>query len=448
MSRRSTASVEQFELPLGNWGDEAASGTGGEDAPVEESDLMERVLEGANLRRAFRQVKRNGGTPGIDGMTTDDLAAHLRDQWSAIRDSLIEDTYKPQPVRRVEIPKGGGGIRKLGVPGVLDRFIGQALVQVLQSDWDPTSSNSSYGFRPGRSAHQAVSQVQAYIRIGYTWGVDRDLEKFFDRVNHDVLLSRVRKRVRDRRVVRLIHRFLVAGVVTLEGALEPTVEGTPQGKPLSPLLANLLLDDFDRELEKRGHQFVRYADDANVYVRSQQAGERVMASITRFLDRQLKLKVNETKSAVDRPWKRTFLGFTFTRGRNPRRKVSAKALLAFKAKVRILTRRTRGRTMSRIVKELRTYILGWRGYYGLAEVTSPLRDLDKWIRRRLRCYHWKQWGRRGYRELRARGVSRKLAWNTAKSAHGPWRLSHSPALSFALPARYSRAMGLPCLVEK
>jgi RNA-directed DNA polymerase len=380
-------------------------------------------------------------------MTVEGLGMHLKTHWSTIRASLVDGTYEPQPVRRVEIPKAGGGTRSLGVPVVLDRFIEQALLQVLQAEWDPTFSEWSYGFRPGRRAHQAVARAQRYIREGYGWVVDLDLEKFFDRVNHDVLLSRVRARVRDRRVVRLIHRFLKAGVFTLDGGVEPTVEGTPQGSPLSPLLANLLLDDLDKELEKRGHRFVRYADDGNIYVRSRRAGERVMASVTRFLERRLKLKVNETKSAVDRPSNRKFLGFTFTGGRTARRKVSEKALLAFQAKVRELTGRTRGCTMRQIVTELRTYILGWRGYFGFAEVTSPLRDLDKWIRRRLRSYHWKQWGRRGYRELRKRGISRELAWNTAKSAHGPWRLGQSPALAIALPARYFAALGLPSLVE-
>jgi RNA-directed DNA polymerase len=380
-------------------------------------------------------------------MTVESLVTHLKRNWPAIRASLVAGNYKPQPVRRVEIPKAGGGTRALGVPVVLDRFIEQALLQVLQAEWDPTFSEWSYGFRPGRSAHQAVLQAQTYIREGYSWVVDLDLEKFFDRVNHDVLLNRVRARVRDSRVVKLIHRFLKAGVFTLEGVVEPTVEGTPQGSPLSPLLANLLLDDLDEELERRGHRFVRYADDGNIYVRSRRAGERVKASVTRFLERRLKLKVNEAKSAVDWPSNRKFLGFTFTRGRVARRKVSEKALLAFKAKVREVTSRTRGRTMRQIMKELRTYIRGWRGYYGFAEVTSPLRDLDKWIRRRLRCYHWKQWGRKGYRELRKRGISRDLAWNTAKSAHGPWRLSASPALAIALPARYFVALGLPSLVE-
>ena len=408
---------------------------------------MERVLEKENLKQALRQVRRNRGAPGIDGMTVDGLVAHLKTHWPVIRSSLMEGTYKPSPVRRVNIPKAGGGTRNLGVPVVLDRFVEQALLQVLQADWDPTFSKWSFGFRPGRSAHQAVSQAQAYVRGGYSWIVDIDLEKFFDRVNHDVLLSRVRSRVKDRRVVQLIHRFLRAGVFTLDGSLEPTPEGTPQGGPLSPLLANLLLDDLDKELERRGHRFVRYADDANIYVRSQRAGERVMASVTRFLDRRLRLIVNVTKSAVDRPWNRTFLGFTFTRGRNNRRKVSGKSLKAFKAKVRKLTRRTRGRTMVRIVKELRRFILGWRGYFGFSEVPSPLRDLDKWVRRRLRSYHWKQWGRRGYRELRKRGVTRDLAWNTSKSAHVPWRLSRSPALAFALTARYFAGLGLPNLVE-
>lgn len=423
------------------------AGTPGEDAPVEGMDLMERALEGENLRLALRQVRRNRGAPGIDGMTVDGLVAHLKTDWPAIRASLVEGTYKPQAVRRVVIPKPGGGTRNLGVPVVLDRFVEQALLQVLQAEWDPTFSDASFGFRPGRSAHQAVARAQGYIRKGYAWAVDIDLEKFFDRVNHDVLLSRVRARVQDRRVVTLIHRFLKAGVFTLEGGTEPTVEGTPQGGPLSPLLANVLLDELDKELEKRGHRFVRYADDGNIYVRSRRAGERVMASVTHFLERRLKLKVNETKSAVDRPWNRKFLGFTFTSSRPNRRKVSEKALLAFKAKVREMTGRTRGRTMRQIVRELRGFLLGWRGYFGFAEVHSPLRDLDKWIRRRLRSYHWKQWGRRGYRELRKRGVDRKLAWNTSKSAHGPWRLSQSPALTIALPARCFAALGLPNLVE-
>jgi RNA-directed DNA polymerase len=408
---------------------------------------MERVLDRENLQRALRQVKRNKGAPGIDGMSVDELAGHLRRRWPSIRAALVDGTYAPQPVRRVEIPKPGGGVRKLGVPAVVDRFVEQALLQVLQAEWDPTFSASSFGFRPKRSAHLAVAQAQAYLREGYAWVVDLDLEQFFDRVNHDVLMSRVRKRVKDRRVLVLLHRFLKAGVMSLEGVLDPTPEGTPQGGPISPLLANLLLDDLDKELQRRGLRCVRYADDCNVYVRSRQAGERVMASVTRFLERKLKLKVNAAKSAVARPWHRKFLGFTFTRTRPNRRKVSEKALQAFKANVRAVTGRTRGRTIRQIVAELRTLVLGWRAYFGFTEVPSPLTDLDKWIRRRLRSYHWKQWGRRRYRELRKRGVSADLAWNTVKSAHGPWRLSQSPALVIALPWRYFAALGLPSLVE-
>jgi RNA-directed DNA polymerase len=447
VSSGGNASVRQLELPLDDPGDEAATGRRGEDAPVEGTALLERVLEAGNLRRALHQVRRNQGAPGIDEMTVGDLGEYLKTHWPTIRAALLEGTYAPQPVRRTVIPKVGGGTRNLGIPTVLDRFIEQALLQVLQEEWDPTFSERSYGFRPQRNAHQAVEQAQVDLRKGYTWVVDIDLEKFFDRVNHDVLMSRVRRRVKDRRVVTLIHRFLKAGVLTLEGSVAPTAEGTPQGGPLSPLLANLLLDEFDKELEKRGHRFVRYADDANIYVRSRQAGERVMASVTRFLKRKLRLTVNETKSAVDRPWNRTFLGFTFTKRQSNRRKVSEKALQAFKAKVRAITGRTRGRTIRQIVQELRQLMLGWRAFFGLAEVRSPLRDLDKWARRRLRSYHWKPWGRRGYRELRKRGVGRQLAWNTVKSAHGPWRLSQSPALAIALPQCYFAALGLPSLSE-
>lgn len=447
MSSEGNASVRQLELPLDDPGDEAVTGTRGEDAPVEGTDLLEQVLEVGNLRRALHQVRRNQGAPGIDGMTVDDLGEYLKTHGPTIQAAVLEGTYAPQPVRRTEIPKPGGGTRNLGIPTVLDRFIEQALLQVLQEAWDPTFSERSYGFRPQRNAHQAVERAQAYIREGYTWVVDIDLEKFFDRVNHDVLMSRVRRRVKDRRVVTLIHRFLKAGVLTLEGNVEPTAEGTPQGGPLSPLLANLLLDELDKELEKRGHRFARYADDANIYVRSRQAGERVMASVTRFLERKLRLKVNEAKSAVDRPWNRTFLGFTFTKRQSNRRKVSGKALKAFTAKVRAITGRTRGRTIRQIVQELRQLMLGWRAFFGFAEVRSPLRDLDKWIRRRLRSYHWKQWGRKRYRELRKRGVGRQLAWNTVKSAHGPWRLSQSPALAIALPQRYFATRGLPSLSE-
>ncbi len=330
---------------------------------------------------------------------------------------------------------------------MLDRFIQQALLQVLQRDWDGTFSEWSYGFRPGRSAHQAVAQAQRYLEVGYSWVVDLDLERFFDRVNHDKLMSLVRERVSDRRVLKLIDRYLKAGALTAEG-FEATPEGTPQGGPLSPLLANLLLDGFDKELERRGHRFVRYADDCNIYVRSARAGGRVLASVTRYLERRLKLSVNEAKSAVDRPWRRTFLGFSFTASRPNRRRVSAKALGKFKEQVRALTQRTRGVSLLTVVRELREYVLGWHGYFSYAEAKSVFKELDSWLRRRLRCYLWKQWGRGRYRELIRRGVSRDLAWNTRKSAHGPWRLSRSPALAFALPGGYFDALGVPRLYQR
>jgi RNA-directed DNA polymerase len=328
----------------------------------------------------------------------------------------------------------------------VDRFVQQALLQVLQAQWDRSFSDASFGFRPKRSAHQAILRAQEYLRAGYRWVVDLDLEKFFDTVNHEVLLHRVKQRVKDDRVIKLIRQFLKSGV-SIAGVHQATHTGTPQGGPLSPLLANVLLNELDRELECRGHRFVRYADDCNIYVRSLRAGERVKGSVTKFLERRLKLRVNEQKSAVDRPWKRRILGFTFTRGKDYRRAVSEKAIDALKANVRRLTRRTRGHALVQIIDELRTALLGWKAYFGIAEVLSPLKELDKWIRRKLRCYQWKQWGRAGYRRLRALGVSRELAWNTAKSAHGPWRLSRSPALAYALNHAYFTRLGLPSLAR-
>jgi RNA-directed DNA polymerase len=445
VTRDGNASGKQDNLSLAKPGDETITGKRKGDTPVHVPQVLERVLERGNLLQALRQVVRNKGGPGVDGMTIDRLPGHLKKHWPHMKAELLSGKYKPQPVKRVEIPKAGGGVRKLGVPTVTDRLIQQALMQVLQAEWDSTFSHSSYGFRPNRSAHQAVACAQGYLRDGYNWVVDIDLEKFFDRVDHDVLMHRVRERVKDSRVLRLITGFLRAGV-SVEGVVEPTREGTPQGGPLSPLLANLLLDDLDKELESRGHRFVRYADDCNVYVRSKRAGERVMESVSRFLTRRLKLKVNGEKSAIDRPWKRTFLGFTFTSRRPNRRRVSAGAIEEFKQKVRRLTQRTRGKKIRQIIGELMVYLIGWKGYYGFTEAPSPLRDLDKWIRRRLRCYVWKQWGRRRYKELRERGVSRELAWNTVKSAHGPWRISQSPALSYALPEKFFRGLGLQCLV--
>src|SRR5487761_1077418 len=404
---------------------------------------MESIVERNNMRRALEQVRRNKGAPGADGMTVNALASYLKEHWPAIRAQLLGGTYRPQPVRRVEIPKASGGVRRLGIPCVIDRLIQQAALQVLQVDWDPTFSEHSYGFRPGRSAHQAVKQAQGLIASGYCVVVDLDLEKFFDRVNHDILMGLVTKRVTDKRILKLIRGFLTAGV--MEGGLvSPTEEGTPQGGPLSPLLSNLMLDVLDKELEKRGHRFVRYADDCNIYVRSQKAGERVMAGIEKFLEKRLKLKVNKAKSAVAKPSVRKFLGFSFTGGTVPRRGIAPPGLARFKARIRELTRRTCGQSLAQITKELSRYLIGWRGYFGFCQTPSVLRDLDQWLRRRLRAIAWKQW-KRGitrYAELRRRGIGTDLAAKTAGSPHGPWRLSNSPALAIALPNAFFGSLGL------
>jgi RNA-directed DNA polymerase len=412
-----------------------------------EEHLMERVVDQSNVMRALSRVKQNGGGPGIDGMTVEELPGFLIHHWSSVRELLLKGVYHPQPVKRVEIPKPGGGWRILGIPTVVDRLIQQALLQVLQPEWDKTFSEFSYGFRPSRSAHDAVSKAQEYLHKGYAWVVDIDLEKFFDRVNHDKLMSLVSTRIADQRVVTLIRRYLKSGVLIGE-VYHETPEGAPQGGPFSPLLANLLLDELDKELERRGHYFVRYADDCNIYVRSARSGRRVMAGVTQYLKRKLKLAVNEAKSAVDRPWKRTFLGFTFTKRRPNRRKTSEKAMRRFKEEIRRMTQRTRGVTLRTVINDLKSYLIGWKLYFGFSEAKSVFQGLDSWVRRRLRCYLWKQWGRAGYRRLVERGVTRDLAWNTAKSAHGPWRISRSPALSFALPKKYFVGLGLPLLYDK
>jgi len=408
---------------------------------------METVLQPGNLKKALARVRRNRGAPGVDGMTTGDLGTHLSSHWPEIRSRLLDGTYEPQPVRRVEIPKASGGVRPLGVPTVLDRFIQQAVMQVLQEDWDGSFSDASYGFRPGRSAHQAIERAQEHIRAGFGIVVDLDLEKFFDRVNHDILMGLVAKRAADPRLLKLIRGFLTAGVLT-GGLVGPSTKGTPQGGPLSPLLSNLMLDVLDRELEKRGHRFVRYADDCNIYVRSQRAGERVMVSVTGFLARRLKLTVNAGKSAVDRPVARAFLGFSFTGGQLPRRRIAPQALARFKARVRELTRCTKSVSLAHLVMELSRYLAGWRGYFGFCETPSVLRRLDRWVRRRLRAIVWRQWkrGRTRFAALRRLDVNRQLAARTAGSAHGPWRISNSPALSYAFPNAFFDRLGLASVV--
>lgn len=406
-------------------------------------ELLVRVLERENLQRALKQVRRNKGAPGIDGMSVDELPEYLKHHWPTIRCDILAGRYRPQPVRRVEIPKPDGRKRMLGIPTVLDRFIQQSIAQIVQAQWEPHFHPHSYGFRPQRNAHQAVRRLQADVRDGHDWVVDLDLESFFDRVNHDRLLYRLRRHVGDAALLRLIGAFVKAGA-WVDGQRQPSRMGVPQGGPLSPVLANVVLDEMDWELDRRGHRFARYADDCNIAVKSERAGQRVMRSVTRWIEDSLRLTVNSRKSAVDRPWNRTFLGFTLSR-RDKGLKVADKAIDKFKNRVRELSRRTRGQSLSQIVVELRITLLGWKAYFGITEVLSPLRELDKWIRRRLRCYAWKQWGSRGYRELRHRGVSVREAWNVSKSAHGPWRISKTPALSLALPTRFFSGMGLPQL---
>jgi RNA-directed DNA polymerase len=415
--------------------------------PASTDRIMEEICEWKNLKAAMWRVKANKGSAGIDGVTVDELPDYP--ELLAIREQLLSGTYTPQPVKRVEIPKPDGGVRKLGIPTALDRFVQQAVMQVLQRQWDQTFSDSSYGFRPGRSTHQAVAQAQQYIAAGYGWVVDLDLEKFFDRVNHDKLMGQIAKRVRDKRLLKLIRAFLNAGVME-NGLVSPSVEGTPQGGPLSPLLSNLVLDELDRELERRGHRFVRYADDCNIYVRSERAGQRVMDSITRFITQRLKLKVNDKKSAVARPQERKFLGFSFTDGPVIRRRIAPKAIERFKQRIRETTRQAKGVSLETTMAKLVPYMRGWRGYFGFCETPDLLIHLTRWVRLRLRAALWRQWKtqRRRRAMLIQLGVRGVLAANTAASGHGPWHLAHSKALSVGLSNAYFRDRGLPSLFER
>ena len=415
------------------------------ESPAAAERLMEEVCDRRNLEIAWQRVRRNKGGPGMDGMTIDDAQGYLRQHWPIVRSQLIEGTYRPQPVKRVNLPKPDGGVRKLGVPCVVDRLIQQALLQVLQPRWDPTFSEHSYGFRPGRSAHQAVAQAQRYVAEGYSFVVDIDLEKFFDRVQHDRLMARVAARLSDKRVLKLIRAFLKAGVME-DGLVRPVDEGTPQGGPLSPLLSNVVLDELDKELTRRGHRFCRYGDDCNIYVRSRRAGERIMASVGRFLTVKLRLKVNEAKSAVARPEERKFLGFSLSNDGSERR-IASQALSRFKQRVRDLTRRTKGVSLPKLVAELAPYLIGWRGYFGFCQTPRVLSNLDAWIRRRLRSYLWRQWqnGRNRFKELRRRGVPTFTAAVAAGSPTGFWRMSSHPALQMALRNHAFDSIGLPRL---
>ncbi len=408
---------------------------------------MERVCERDNLRAALKRVRKNKGSAGIDGMTVDELPEYLKTHWSALREQLLAGTYQPSAVRRHAIPKSGGGVRELGIPTVVDRFIQQAILQVLGPRFDPTFSQHSYGFRPGRSAHDAVVQAQRYVNEGRRFVVDVDLEKFFDRVNHDVLMGRLAKRIEDKRLLGLIRHYLEAGIMA-NGVATERHEGTPQGGPLSPLLANVLLDEVDKELEKRGHAFVRYADDCNVYVRSRRAGERAMGLLRR-LYASLRLRVNEAKSAVDRPQNRRLLGYSFywgRRGDGLKRKVAPKALTAMKDRVRKLTRPTRSQSIARVAADLRSYLTGWKSYFRLADTPGVFAALDEWIRHRLRALHLRHWkrGRVTYRELRARGLSEPKAAYVAANTHRWWKNS-AMLIHIAFPIRYFDQLGIPRL---
>jgi RNA-directed DNA polymerase len=424
----------------------ARTDSGGDRAP----SLIEQVVRRENLLAAHARVVRNAGAPGVDGMTVDDLMAYCRAHWARIREQLLSGTYVPQPVRRVDIPKPGGtGRRTLGIPTVLDRFIQQALLQVLSPIFDPTFSDASYGFRPKRSAHQAVQRARGYIAAGHRWVVDMDLEKFFDRVNHDVLMARVARRVKDARVLLLIRRYLQAGMME-DGLVSPRTEGTPQGGPLSPLLSNILLDEWDRELERRGHRFVRYADDCNVYVRSKAAGNRVLASLERWLLQRLRLRVNRDKSGVARPWSRKFLGYSVTWDRAARLRVAPAAVQRLKTTLRRLLRQGRGRRLADTVKDLSLVLRGWVAYFRLAEAKASFEDVDKWLRRKLRCIIWRQWKRprTRIRELCRRGLDVARARASASNGRGPWWNAGASHIHAAVPSAGLRRLGLLSVLDE
>jgi RNA-directed DNA polymerase len=415
-----------------------------------ETSLMEAVLERDNMLEAYRNVMRNKGSPGIDKITVKGLKAYTKENWLRIREELLEGRYRPQPVKSVEIPKPGGGMRKLGIPTVIDRLIQQALHQVLYPIFDPGFSEYSYGFRPGKNAHQAVQKAKEYIAEGREWVVDMDLEKFFDRVNHDILMSRVARKVKDKRVLKLIRGYLQAGIM-VEGIEAPREEGTPQGGPLSPLLSNILLDELDKELEARGHKFCRYADDCNIYVKSEKAGRRVMESAKKFLEEKLKLRVNKEKSKVAKPGTRKFLGYTIMRrSGSPIIRISSKAMDRIKDKLRDKIQEGRGKKLETTIKELKPILKGWINYFKLTEVETPLHKLDAWIRRKLRKVIWKQMKRPWTRAkaLIKRGVKEDDAWGVAKSRKGPWRCVKAKPVQQAFPNSYFETMGLVSLLEE
>jgi RNA-directed DNA polymerase len=404
---------------------------------------MEAICERKNMKSAIKRVIKNKGAPGVDGMTVRKIKRYLKRHWTKIEKALLDGTYTPMPVRRKEIPKPGG-VRLLGIPTVLDRVIQQAMAQILNRIWDHTFSEHSFGFRPKRSQHDAIRKYREYVQSGLRYVIDIDLSKFFDRVNHDRLLARLATRVKDKRVLKLIRSFLNSGVM-IGGLEQPTKEGTPQGGPLSPILSNIVLDELDKELEKRGLCFVRYADDCVIFVGSKRAGDRVMESVSRFIEKKLRLEVNREKSAVGRPWERKYLGFCLTNSRkNPKIRIHWKTIKRFKQRVREITARRRGRSLSQVIDELNQFMSGWWNYYGLAESFNRLRPLPHWIRRRLRALVWKHWKNRKTRvgELLKRGVSRNYAVTTGCARKGPWRMSKVKWVNIALPDEHFESLGL------
>lgn len=411
--------------------------------------LMEQILSRENLLRAIKRVERNKGSHGVDEMPVQNLRAYFLEHWDTMKMDLLSGTYEPQPVRRVEIPKPDGGVRLLGILTVIDRFIQQAIAQVLSSVYDSTFSDHSYGFRPNRSAHDAVTEAKRFITEGNRWVVDIDLEKFFDKVNHDKLMGQLTKRIEDKRLLKLIHKYLKTGIM-INGVVMNSEEGTPQGGPLSPLLSNIVLDELDKELEKRGHKFVRYADDCNIYVKTPKAGNRVMKSVTSFIEGKLKLKVNTNKSAVDRPWKRKFLGFSFTHHQAPKVRIAKASINRMKDKIRDITSRSKPYSMEERIQKLNQYLTGWCGYFALADTPSVFKDLESWIRRRLRMCMWKDWKKPNtkVRKLIGLSIPKGKAYEWGNSRKSYWRISKSPVLHRALGNSYWSSQGLKSLVAR
>ena len=420
------------------------------DTPCQKVDhLMEAVVEKENMRRAYKRVVGNKGASGIDNMSVDALMPYLQANWARIKEALLDGNYQPQAILRVEIPKPGGGKRQLGIPTVVDRLIQQAMHQVLVRIFDPEFCENSYGFRPGRSAHQAVKQAQSYVASGKRWVVDLDIEKFFDRVNHDILMSLIARKIKDKRLLLLIRRYLQSGVM-VGGVVSPTREGTPQGGPMSPFLSNILLDELDKELERRGHSFCRYADDCNIYLQSRRAGERVLNTISRFLEKRLRLKLNKEKSKVSRPWRSSFLGYRMTVDRNPKLKPSPDSIRRFRSKLKELFRKGRGRNIRKVIEEMNPQIRGWINYYSLSGTKQIFEDMDSWIRHRYRCMIWRQWKRPRTRrkKLISLGLSEERASKSAYNGRGPWWNSGASHMNQVLPKSTFEKYGLISLLDQ